>query len=290
MLKKALKFTIIIVASVTALVVILYMIVYYSTESRINKKYNVTLQQLVIPTDSASYLAGKHIAENRGCLGCHGKNLAGGQVFFSDSTPLGFLAASNITGGKGGTQYKDEDWIRVLRHGLNKQNTSVWFMPSHEVAHLSNQEMGQLISYVKTKPPVDKTTPPRHLKTLGRILLFLNQFPLLPAELIDHNAVYPQSVSTAVSAQYGGYLSTTCQGCHGSKLQGGPAHSPNEPKIPNISSTGNIGKWKEEEFITAIKTGIRPDGSRLNDAMPYKEFTYNEDELKSIYLFLQQVK
>lgn len=290
MLKKALKITVIIVASVASLVAILYMVVYFSTEARINKKYNVTLQQLVIPTDSVSYLAGKHIAENRGCLGCHGKNLASGHVFLSDSTPLGFLAATNITGGKGGVQFKDEDWIRVLRHGLNKQNNSVWFMPSHEVANITNQDMAQLISYLKSQPPVDKATPSKHLKPLGRILLFLDQFPLLPAEVIDHNALYPQSISTTVSAHYGEYLSTTCQGCHGSTLKGAQAHSAGEPYIPNISSTGNVGKWKEQEFVTAIKTGVRPDGRKLNEAMPYKEFTYNDDELKSIYLYLQQLK
>lgn len=290
MFKKALKLTLIIIGSLSGVAVVLYAIVYFSTESRINKKYDVTLQQLVIPTDSASYLAGKHIAQNRGCLGCHGKNLASGLVFISDTTPLGFLAASNITAGKGGIQYKDEDWIRVLRHGLNKQNTSVWFMPSHEIAHLSNQEMGQLIRYIKSQPPVDRTTPPKSLKPLGRILVFLNKFPLLPAEIIDHNANYPETIATTVSAQYGGYLSTTCQGCHGANLKGAPAHSPNEPNIPNISSTGNLSRWKEQEFLTAIKTGKTPEGKQLSEAMPYKEFTYTADELKSIYLYLKQVQ
>lgn len=290
MLKKALKLTIKIIAGVLVIAGVFYAVVYFSTESRINKKYDVTLQHLVIPSDSASYLAGKHIAENRGCLGCHGKNLASGTVFLSDSTPLGILAASNITMGKGGVQYNDEDWIRVLRHGLSKQNKSVWFMPSHEVAHLSNQEMGQLISFVKSQPPVDKTTLSKQIKPLGRLLLFFNKFPLLPAEMIDHNAIYAETIATTVSAKYGSYLSTSCQGCHGANFRGGPAHAPNEPNIPNISATGNVGKWKEQDFLTALKTGKTPEGKQLSEAMPYKEFTYSEDELKSIYRYLQQVK
>ena len=53
MVKKAFKLTLIIIGSLLGLAVISYAIVYFSTESRINKKYDVTLQQLIIPTDSA---------------------------------------------------------------------------------------------------------------------------------------------------------------------------------------------------------------------------------------------
>ncbi|MBK7099648.1 MAG: hypothetical protein IPH58_16760 [Sphingobacteriales bacterium] len=34
----------------------------------------------------------------------------------------------------------------------------------------------------------------------------------------------------------------------------------------------------------------RPDGKQLSDAMPYKYFTFKDDELKAIYAFLHQVK
>lgn len=290
MLRKALRLTVIIIGSVLVLIAIFYGVVYYSTQSRINKKYDVTLQKLVIPTDSASYWAGKHIAQNRGCIGCHGEDLSGGRVFISDSTPLGFIAASNITNGKGGVQNKDEDWIRVLRHGLNKQNKSVWFMPSHEVAHLSNTEMAQLISYVKQQPPVDKPSKPHYIKPLGRIITYFGKFPLLPAEIIDHNARYEEHTVKEISPQYGAYLSTTCQGCHGPDLKGAPAHSPEEPNIPNITSTGNPGKWNKEGFFTALRTGKTPEGKQLSDAMPYKNFTFNDTELESIFLYLQQLK
>jgi cytochrome c553 len=290
MLKKIFKWTFISIGSLIFLAAIFYAVVYFSTQSRINKTYAVNLQKLTIPTDSASYLAGKHIAENRGCLGCHGKDLASGHVFFNDSTPIGFFKAANITMGKGGTQYKDEDWIKALRHGLNKQNKSVWFMPSHEVAHLSNTEMAQLISFLKQQPAVDKTTPPHYLKPLGRLLTFFNKFPLLPAEMIDHNAKYEENITMSVSAKYGAYLSTSCQGCHSTNFKGAPAHAPNEPNIPDISATGNPGKWSKDQFFTVLHSGKTPDGRQLTDAMPYKSFTYNDVEVESIYLYLHQLK
>lgn len=277
-------------ASLITIAIIFYGIVYFRTERRINKKYNVKLQSLTIPNDSLSYITGKHIAENRGCLGCHGNNLGSGKVFLDNSSPVGVLAASNITSGKGGIRYNDEDWIRVLRHGLNKNNQSVWFMPSHEVSHISNQEMAQLISYLKKQPPVDAEMPAKKIKPLGRVLTFFDQLPLLPAEMINHNAVYKDKIQPAVTAQYGGYLATSCKGCHGDNFKGAPAHGPSEPPIPDISLTGRPGKWKDDQFITALRTGKTPEGKHLSDAMPWKSFTYTNDELKAISLYLHELK
>ncbi len=274
--------------SLLSIVIILYAIVYFKTEERINKIYTVKLQKLAIPGDSVSYVRGKHIAENRGCIGCHGENLAGGRAFQDEQSPVGILYARNITAGKGGINYTDEDWVRVLRHGLGKDNKSLWFMPSHEIYHISNKDMSELICFVKQHPPVDKTTPPKSLKPLGRVLTFLDKFPLLPAEMIDHNAVYADKIEPAVTAAYGGYLATVCKGCHGPNLKGAPAHSPNEPVIPDISATGHPGKWQAEGFITALRSGKTPEGKQLSEAMPWKFLTFTDDELKAIHLYLQQ--
>ncbi|HEX8357105.1 MAG TPA: hypothetical protein VF610_06835, partial [Segetibacter sp.] len=148
-MRKILKWTGIILGAILLIVLVFYLVVYFKTEARINKVYAVKQQPLIIPTDSASYIQGKHIAENRGCLGCHGNNLASAEFRQDANSPLGILYAANLTSGKGGINYSDEDWIKALRHGLNKQNKSVWFMPSHEVAHISNQELSQLICYLK---------------------------------------------------------------------------------------------------------------------------------------------
>ncbi|MEO5681658.1 MAG: c-type cytochrome [Chitinophagaceae bacterium] len=290
MLKKSLKWSMIIVGSLLVIVIVFFTIVYFKTEARINKVYAVTLQKITVPTDSVSYLAGKHIAENRGCLGCHGDNLAGGRAFADEQSPIGLLYAANITAGKGGIQYTDEDWVRVIRHGLAKSNKSAWFMPSQDIYHISNQELGELISFVKSFPPVDNTVPAKSLKPLGRILTFLGKFPLLPAEMIDHNTVFKEQVVAGVNATYGAYLATTCRGCHGPSMKGSSAHDPKEPPIPDISSTGHPGKWAPAGFITAIRTGNTPEGKHLDEAMPWKHLTFTDDELNAIFLYLQGIK
>lgn len=289
MLKKTLKWTGIVLGSLVLLLILFYGFVYVKTEAGIHKVYAVNTQKLTIPNDSASYSTGRHVAEIRGCLGCHGANLAGGRAFADEKSPIGLLYAANITGGKGGIQYSDQDWIRALRHGVGKDNRPLWFMPSHETCRLSNQDMASLISYVKKQPPVDKITPPKSLKPLGRVLTFLGKYPLLPAEVIDHTATYTDKIKPMVNADYGKYLAITCTGCHTATFKGAAAHGPEQPPIPDISSTGQLGKWTQAGFVDLFHTGKTPEGRVLSKYMPVKELALSDDELKAIYLYLHGV-
>jgi len=290
MIRKILKWTGIVLGSLVLLLGTVYGYVVYDTQSRIDKVYEVKVQKLAVAADSTSLARGEHIAENRGCKGCHGADLSGGRAFADDASPLGILYSSNITSGKGGISYSDEDWIRALRHGLGKDNRALWFMPSHEIYHISNQDMADLIGYVKSRPAVDKSTPEKSLKPLGRVLTFLGEFPLLPAEKIDHSATYVDFVKPTITPEYGKYLAVTCTGCHNDNLKGGPPHDPKGLPFPDISSTGNLGKWDSDGFIATLRTGKTPDGKLLSNEMPWKDFTYTDDELKAMFAYLHGLK
>lgn len=292
MLRKILKWSGIFIGCLILIVIAFYAVAYISVNARANKVYAVHLQQLAIPDDTASYEMGRHTAAIRGCFDCHGDNL-GGKVFMSDSTPIGILYSSNLTNGQGGIKYTDQDWVRALRHGLNKENKSVWFMPAqHTTSQLSNKELGSLICFLKKQPPVNNVQPAHELKPLGTIMTFLDKIPLFPAEVIDHNATYADEVKVEVTASYGKYLAISCAGCHGEQFKGGPGHSPDEPAIPDLTSTGNLGKWTSDQFVATLRTGQTPEGKLLSDYMPWKVFgkESTEEELQAIYLYLHNLK
>ncbi len=290
MLKKILKWTGIVIGSLIALLVLLYVVAYFRTEARANKQYTFNIQPLTIPTDSASYELGKHVAGVRGCNDCHGN---GGNPIFDSTNPIALIHAANLTIGKGGINYTDEDWIRALRHGVGKDGRSLWFMPSKgSSAELSNKELGALIAYLKKLPPVDKIHPQKAFKPIGRFFTFLGKFPMFSAEEIDHTVTYPDEIKPEVTVAYGKYLAVGCQGCHGEQFKGNPSHGDGAPVIPNISSTGNLGKWTSDQFLKALQTGKTPDGRVLSDYMPWKSIgtAHNTDELKALYLYLHEVK
>ena len=290
MLKKILKWTGIVFGSLLAALLIFIIVVYVKTNARANKIYSVNIQPLEIPTDSASLSLGEHVAGVRGCSDCHAN---GGVPFFDEKNPIVFLHGSSLTSGKGGIGYTDQDWIRALRHGVGKDGKSLWFMPvQHTTANISNKELGALIAYLKTLPPIDNVHPKKEWKPLGRVLTFLDKFPMFTAEHIDHSATFPNEVKPEETVAYGKYLAIGCSGCHGDNYKGGPAHEPGTPPISDLTPSGHLGKWTSTDFVMAMHTGKTPDGRTLSDNMPWKTLgkAHNEEELKAIYLYLKTLK
>lgn len=288
MLKKILKGILILFGFIIILGAGFYLKVYISTQNRLSTVYSVTPQSMLISPDSAMLAKGKRLSVVKGCVDCHGDDL-GGKVIHEDFM-IGRLVSSNLTQGKGGLpkEYSVTDWVLALKHGLRKDGKPLVFMPSHEFYLLSEDDMKAIIAYCATVPPVDNEVPEFKLGPVARILSDVGTFPLVPAEMIDHQHNLVKSVKEEVSIEFGKYLSTSCQGCHKETMKGGEALAPGLPVVADISSTGNVGKWAEEEFIQTLRTGVTPEGKTLNPAeMPWqmaKELT--DVELKALYKYL----
>jgi mono/diheme cytochrome c family protein len=89
-----------------------------------------------------------------------------------------------------------------------------------------------------------------------------------------------------------------CRGCHtprgGQPFAGGePMHSPfgtiYSTNITPDPETG-IGRWTEEAFRRAMRSGVRADGAHLYPAFPYDRFTRATDEdIRAIYEYLMSL-
>lgn len=292
MLKKILKITGIVLLSVIVLAAGFYAKVYFSTESRMNKEYSeVFAQPLQVPTDSALLAHGARLVVGKGCTECHGADL-GGKVFIDDPA-LGSIQASNLTRGEGGRpdNYHAGDWLMALKHGLGTDKKPLLFMPSHEYTMLSEYDMAAIIAFASQVPAVDRTLPENKVGPLGRILTDLGKFPLLPAEMIDHDRVLVKEVKAEVSVEFGKYLAIACQGCHRENMQGGDPVAPGFPPVANISSSGNPGKWTTEQFMNTLRTGVTPEGKHLKpEEMPWPMTkAYTDTELKALHLYLKSL-
>jgi cytochrome c553 len=291
-MKKFFKWTGIVIGSIILILVAAFAIIYFSVESRFNKDYQVAVAPLAIPSDSASISLGAHVAAIKGCTDCHGKDFGGNVVI--DDPGLGLVPAPNITMGKGGLssrhgQFTDEDFIRAIRHGVGKNGKTLKLMPSYEYNPLSKKDLTALIAYVKSRPAVDKEMPAISLKPVAYVLTQLDKIPMVVADKINHTQPITEEVHPEVTVTYGKYLAVSCTGCHRDNFRGGDAIIPGSPNVPNITGTGSLAKWTESQFIQTLRTGVTPDGRKLDPKfMPWpmaKEFT--ETEIKSLYLFLK---
>lgn len=265
----------------------------YATSSyRLNQTYDVEVEELDIPDDSAAVVRGRHLATTRGCGDCHGSALAGSTAV--DNFMIGTLRAPNLTpGGVGGT-YTDTDWIRALRHGVAPDGTPLVFMPSWEYYYLSDEDLGALIAYLKQLPPRGKERSEPELGPMGRAMMVMGQGNFqLSAARIDHEAPRPEAPEPSPTPEYGEYLSHSCVGCHGADLAGGPISGapPHWPSAANITPhEDGIGSWSQEDFFRAMREKERPDGSSIDPVMPADMGEMTDQELTALWKYLQTVE
>ncbi|MBI3242629.1 MAG: c-type cytochrome [Chloroflexi bacterium] len=290
-MKKILKWIGIVVGALVGLIVLALAGLYLSAEFRFNKTYDITPEPVTVPTDAASLAIGKHWAEMH-CQTCHGEDLGGGPFF--DDPSLGYVDAPNLTAGKGGLggANTDANWVRAIRHGIKHDGTSVFIMPSSDYYYLSDADLGGVIAYVKSVPPVDRETRPRSLAPFAKVLYSLGAFGnLLYAETIQHD-VRPPAPPVGVTVDYGEYLSNAngCPSCHGPQLNGAQPSEPGAPFAPNLTPGGELVGWSEADFFKALREGVTPGGRQLGDAMPWKGLgKMTDDELKTVWLYLQSL-
>ena len=285
------------------LVAVLMVVVLFLVGSRkVNRTYDVAIATVPIPTDAASIARGKHYVEAVGvCQVCHGQNLAGPVIDdckdvpcigFSDESIFGKIAPANLTSGIGGIggSFTDDDYIRAIRHGIGMDNQALTIMPAEEYNRISDDDLGAIIAYLKTLPPVDNEVGESGLGPLGRTLASFVE-GLIPASLIDHEAQRPKSPAVGVTAEYGEYLSNICTVCHGEGLSGSRVPGNDRVKAPDITMNGDIGTWTKSQFIDTIRSGNTPRGNLLDPRfMPWNRFTQmTNDELDAIWLYLESL-
>ena len=295
MIRKILKWIGIVLGSLSGLLVLAFVVLYTIGTVKWNKmhgKYDVPVETITIPTDQASIARGEHIATIRMCKDCHTETWSGQ----SDSVPgLITLSIPNLTAGEGGVgaTNTDEDWVRAIRHGVGYDGRGLILMPSRVWYYLSDDDLADLIAYLKSLPPVDNKLPNSELGPLGRVMLALGKLPsdLIPnVTVIDHDGPRPMAPEPGVSVEYGKYLAITCTACHGSNLNGKLIQTDAEYLAPNLTPGGELHAWSEEDFMATLRTGVTPGGKQLKSVMPWKYFgQMTDDELKAVWLYLQSL-
>ena len=265
-------------------------VVYFKSNARLQKTHVVTPRPVAIPTDAVAIAHGKHLAETRGCNDCHGKDFAGNKVI--EDAAMGTLHGPNITRGKGGriAAFKDEDWVRAIRHGVGPDQRGLFIMPSEEYVHFSDEDLGALIAYMKTVAPIDRERVPTALGPVSRVLLATGKMKLA-ADEIDHANVKPAFVPAGITGDYGQYIAKACIGCHGPNFSGGKIAigPPDWPEAANLTphAQSRLAKWSEADFINVLRTAKRPDGTELNPVMPRPFGQMNDVELKALWAYFK---
>lgn len=290
-MKRILKYLGILIGVLLGVIIVLAVAIYLMSQSQLNKNYDIQVEVVTVADDTETVARGEYLARNvAGCTQCHGDDLGGDSLV--DDFALGRIYAPNLTAGEGGigAEFTDEDWVRAIRHGVNDEGKGILIMHSQDYYNLTDADLGAIIAYLKTVPPVDRGSPELRPGPVGRVLLVLNGDEFVAAERIDHDAPRPSPVTAGVTAEYGQYLaSIACYTCHGENLSGRPFGEPGAPDAANLTPSGVARFYELETFREVLRTGITQSGRELDtDYMPWQVFKGMTDgDIEALWLYLE---
>ena len=276
-MKKFIRWTGLLIGGLFVLIAVAGLILYPTGVKQLNQTYpNIAVEKVDFPNDADAVTRGKHVATIWACTRCHGQDLSGTVITkdpLAGMVPLlGTIPASNLTSGKGGigASFTDADWIRAIRHGVMPDGQVEALM--FDYSTLSDQDLGDLIAYLKQIPPVDtNAVEMRH----GPVVPIFSGIGLFTpaAERIDHDVARPIGPTPGVTVEYGAYLSTVCAACHG-------------------NSIGSVVKtWEQDQFIHTFNTGVLSNGKQFGPTMSSDTFREMTDmELAALWLYFTDPK
>ena len=264
-------------------------VAWWKSEQARARTYVVNDPPLTISRDAETLALGAHLFATRGCADCHGNDGAGKLVF--DAGPVMKLIAPNITPGGVVKGYNADQIAAAIRHGVKPDGHPMLFMPAGDFKDFSDADTAALVAHLQGLAKSSSDLGPTEVRPLGRVLYLFGKFPLLPAETIDHAPCTRSAPAVAATAEYGKYLAQGCTGCHGHDFAG--QHVPGTPpefKDAQNLTPANLGNWTREDFRRALRTGKRPDGSAIDEFMPWRTFAnFKDEEIDALWLYLHSL-
>ena len=241
-MKRALKLLALALGVVLGVGVCAASYVYVASERALVRTYDVALTSFQAPRDATAVAAGQRLATIYGCSNCHAARLEGTMLY--DEPGIARISAPNVS--RIAHEYTDAQLERLIRRGVKLDGTSTWIMPAAMFSHLTDEDLGSIIAWVRSMPAIDGVAREMTLRPLGRIGVVSDKF--IP-QALQVEASEPAAVDRTDPLAHGKYLvMTACTECHGAKLEGSDI-----VKAPGLMVAAGYSK---DDFARLMRTGI----------------------------------
>lgn len=223
------------------------------------------------------------------------RGLSGGMVF--DFEPFKAYAR-NITPDPqtGIGKWTDGEIARAIREGIRPDGSLIGPpMPFHFYRSMADADVKAIVAYLRAQPPVKHAVP----KSEYRIKLPPAWGPPITTEIVAP----PRSDLV----KYGEYLAGPlghCIECHSPRTKEGVdltragAGGEAIPGPWGVSVSRNLTpdetglkNWSDADIERAIRTGVRPDGTRLRPPMAFDWYRNIDDaDMKALIAYLRSLK
>lgn len=275
------------------------------------RSYNPPVSpNLKVEVTEARVKRGEVIAQLQ-CMSCHAdnNNRLTGKHLAEIPSVFGNVYSRNITQDKekGIGNWTDGQIIYFLRTGIRRDGT-IAFMPQYGL--MADEDIKSVVAWLRSdRFPVQASkqeAPPAEYSFVAKMLGWT---VLLPGEYPQQAIAMPDSANAVALGKYMATAVADCYGCHapdylntdkehpeqtpgyfsgGSEFKdtnGKPIFSAN---LTFDEQTGIGNKYTKAQFIRAVKTGVRPDGSVLNYPMEPRP-SLSDAEASAIYDYLKTI-
>lgn len=275
--------------------------------------YDVAVRDVHVQSTPKRIERGRKLASML-CMECHRNpetQLLTGNKLEDLPEEFGTAFSRNITQHpeKGIGKWTDGEIVWLLRTGIHpKTGTYVppW-MP--KFLRMSDEDLYSIIAFLRSDDPVVK---PSNVDNI-------NSEPSLLAKILCRVAFkpfeYPQGAipvpDTNNAVEHGRYLANgvfECYACHSGDFKTMDVHTPensgdyyaggnemldvNKTVVPSVNITPDketgIGSWTQEQFVSTLKHGFKPNGTLLRYPM-VRFHQLTDKEIEHIYAFLKTV-
>lgn len=276
-------------------------------------------REMHAPGDAETVARGEYLYQRAMlCWTCHGSKggrdmnepQAGGKEFDMGSIGPGFgmvwgsnLSSDAETGIGAAT---DGELVRAIREGIDHKGRVIFPVMAYQFYHgLADADALAIVAYMRTFAAVRSPVPARELSFIGKALIAFGM--IAPESAVTTPVVAPPSGTTVDYGRYLTWHASGCAECHTPRfpengqldrtrlMAGGLFAIPETgftTTAPNLTpdpDTG-LGRWTEEEFVTAVRTGVRPDGTVTLPFMPWPTYaSWSDEDLRAIWLYLRSV-
>lgn len=252
--------------------------VYLASQPILERKYEYRDVNLVIPTDNDSLAEGGRQARIHGCYNsCHGSG-AGGKMF-SDSLLGISLPAPNLT--KLAHEFSIAEFERSVRQGIKQDGTAVHFMPAPMYYNLSDQQLSQIIAFLRRLPQEETELDERSFGLSYRWSLLQGDERVIPDEVVKVPYIGELDLSDPLS--HGKYLAmTTCAQCHGATLNGRSDWG--QPPSLEVTTVYSYADFRH--LLTFGEAIGGRDVGAMRTASKKRFSNFTKDEMEHLYLYL----
>ncbi|GAB3898472.1 hypothetical protein GCM10028803_17950 [Larkinella knui] len=270
-----------------------------------------TIPELTVESTPARVARGEVIAQIQ-CMACHAnnENRLTGKHLAEVPALFGTLYSKNITQDKekGIGNWTDGELIYFLRTGLRRDGTHAAVMPQYP--NMADEDLKSVVAWLRSDrlpvQPSKEEAPNSELSFFSKLLTHTLMKPLpYSPELV----ALPDSNDPVALGRYTADAIGDCYGCHsgdlidqdkqhperskgyyggGIEMKGDGGESVFTANLTFDDQTGIAKKYTKEQFIRAVRLGVRPDGSILKQPM-FPRPMLSEREVGAIYDYLKTV-